>query len=89
LTILGIILLIITVGVFTYAFSELTEVGLGSLQGSGTLNVLKPGTNEYVDLSGNWGLSTGVYLVIAAIILVLIASIIGFLSAKKKRKKQR
>jgi len=87
LIILVIILLMITVGVFTYAFSELTKVGLGSLQGSGTLNVLKPGTNEYVDLSGSWGLSTGVYFVIAAIVSILIAGIIGFLSTKKKKQR--
>jgi hypothetical protein len=84
LTILNVILLIVAILIFSYGFSELTKVGLGSLQGSGILNVLKPGTNEYVDLSGNWGISTGFFLAIAAIILVIIVGIIGYLSARKK-----
>jgi len=70
LEILSIILLILTIVIFSYGFSELTKVGLGNIQDSGTLNILIPGTNEYVDISASWGLSIGVYLLIISIILV-------------------
>jgi len=74
LGILSIILLILTIVIFSYGFSELTKVGLGNIQDSGTLNILIPGTNEYVDISASWGLSIGVYLLIISIILVSISA---------------
>lgn len=73
LGILNVILLILTIVIFSYGFSELTKVGLGSFQDSGTLNILIPGTNEYVDIPASWGLSFGVYLIIISIILIIIS----------------
>ncbi len=73
LGIMNVILLILTIVIFSYGFSELTKVGLGSIQDSGTLNILIPGTNEYVDISASWGLSIGVYLIIISIILIIIS----------------
>lgn len=73
LGIMSVILLILTIVIFSYGFSELTKVGLGSIQDSGTLNILIPGTNEYVDISASWGLSIGVYLIIISIILIIIS----------------
>ena len=73
LGIISVILLGLTVGIFTYGFSELTKVGLGGIQDSGTLNILVPCTNEYVDISASWGLSTGSYLVIISMILIIIS----------------
>jgi hypothetical protein len=87
LAIISMILLIAIIGVFTYAFSQLTNVGLESLQGSGTLNVLIPGTNNYVDIPASWGLSVGVYLSILAIILVLISLFLDFRNRPKMKEK--
>jgi len=84
LTVLGVIFLVCAVGIFTYGFSQLSSVGLGSLQGSGTFTVLKPGSSEYINLSATWGLSTGIYLTIVAIILVVVAVIIERILKKKK-----
>jgi len=86
LTILGVILLIAAIGIFSYGFSELTKVGLGSLQGSGTLNVLIPGTSNYVDVTASWGLSTGIYLSILAIILVSVSLFLDFRIRRKTKK---
>ncbi|VVB60617.1 Carboxypeptidase regulatory-like domain protein [uncultured archaeon] len=83
LTVLGIVFLVCSVGIFTYGFSELSKVGLGSLQGSGAIMVLQPQSNEYVNLSATWGLSTGVYLTIVAIILVVISIVIKRISKRK------
>ena len=88
LTVLGIVFLVCAVGIFTYGFSELSNVGLGSLQGSGTITVLQPQSNEYVNLSATWGLSTGVYLTIVAIILVVVAVVIEKISKRKKQIKK-
>ena len=84
LTVLGVIFLVCAVGIFTYGFSQLSSVGLGSLQGSGTFTVLQPGSSEYMNLSATWGLSTGIYLTIVAIILVVVAVIIERVLKKKK-----
>jgi len=88
LTVMSIVFLICAVGIFTYGFSELSKVGLGSLQGSGTITVLKPQSNENVNLSATWGLSTGVYLTISAIILVVVAIVIERISKRKNKQKK-
>jgi hypothetical protein len=85
LTVLGIIFLICAVAIFTYGFSQLSSVGLGGLQGSGTFTVLQPHSNEYINLSATWGLSTGVYLTIVAIILVVVALVLERISKRKKQ----
>jgi uncharacterized integral membrane protein len=88
LTVLGIVFLICAVAIFTYGFSELSNVGLGSLQGSGTITVLQPQSDDYVNLSATWGLSTGVYLIIVAIILIVVAVVIEKISKRKKQIKK-
>jgi hypothetical protein len=85
LTVMSIVLLVCAVGIFTYGFSELSAVGLGSLQGSGTITVLQPQSDEDVNLSATWGLSTGVYLTIVAIILVVVSIVIERISKRKKQ----
>jgi hypothetical protein len=85
LTILGLLFLILSCGIFAYGFGELTKVGLGSLQGSGTLNVLAPGTDKYVDISASWGLSFGFYLIVITIVLILAAFILDLRYWKTKK----
>jgi len=75
LQVFGIILLILTISIFAYAFGELTKVGLGSLQGSDTLEILTPNSKEYVEISASWGLSYGFYIVILTVIMWFIAII--------------
>ena len=67
--------------------SELINVGLGSLQGSGVLNILNPVTNEYVDIPAYWGLSLGVYLSICAIVLVSIAAFLDIRYGEMRKDK--
>ena len=61
-----IILLAGTIILYVYGTSILTEIGIGSLQGSGPL----PVTIDDVDytLTSTWGLSSGYYLVILSIL---------------------
>jgi hypothetical protein len=88
LTVMSIVLLVCAVGIFTYGFSELSAVGLGSLQGSGTITVLQPQSDEDVNLSATWGLSTGVYLTIIAILLVFVAIVLERISKRKNKQKK-
>ena len=85
LTILGLLFLILSCGIFAYGFGELTKVGLGSLQGSGTLNILAPSTNKYVDIPASWGLSLGFYLIVISIIIILAAFTLDFRYWKAKK----
>jgi hypothetical protein len=73
LDIISVFLLILTIGIFSYGFSELTKVGLGKIQDSGIVNILIPGTNEFMDISASWGFSLGVYLIVISIILISIS----------------
>ena len=84
-TILGLLFLVLSCGIFSYGFGELTRVGLGSLYGSGVLNVLVPGINKYVDIPASWGLSLGFYLIIISIILIAITFILDFRYWKAKK----
>ncbi len=63
---------------------QLSNVGLGGLQGSGTFTVPQPQSNEYMNLSATWGLSTGAYLTIVAIILIVVTIPLERISKKKK-----
>jgi len=87
LTFVGVLILIVSICIFVYGFSELTKVGLGSLQGADTLNILTPGTNEYVDISASWGLSSGAVMAIIAVILLIIAFVMDFRRGKKRKDK--
>ena len=69
---LSIILLALVVGIYFYAFSELTNVGLGGIQGSGILSMIHPSTNENVKIQAGWGISTGVFLCMLSLIMFIM-----------------
>jgi uncharacterized membrane protein len=83
-TVLGVVFLVCAVAIFTYGFSQLSSVGLGSLQGSGTVTVSAPQGSASINLSASWGLSTGVYLTIVAIVLVVVAVVLERIAKRKK-----
>ncbi|MCX6667371.1 MAG: hypothetical protein NTV74_03905 [Euryarchaeota archaeon] len=87
LTFLGMFLLILSCAIFSYGFGELTKVGLGSLQGSGTLEILPSNSQEYVKIPASWGLSYGIFFTIAAIILLGIAFFYEFKQRRAMIKK--
>ncbi len=87
LTVLSIIFVSIVAVLFSIGMSRITELSLGSLQGSGLIEVELPsGSSAY--MQANWGFGLGSYLVFFASIIALSAGIIDlFLSYRKKRKK--
>jgi len=71
----GIIFFIVTIVVFTYAMSEFANIIVGSLFGSGYLDVLIPGESAYVLVNSNWGLSIGLYLLLISTVLLALATL--------------
>ena len=69
IVLLGITLLLVALLIFSFGFSELAKIGLGSLQDSGNLNILTPGTADHIAISAAWGLTSGFYLCLTAIII--------------------
>lgn len=72
ISLISFILLIAVVGIFFYAMSQLTEVGVGSFIGSGDIDTTIPGEPENVLVNCSWGPSLGFYLVIISFIVLFV-----------------
>jgi len=77
------IFLIVGLIVFYFVMIELSKVSLGSILGSGEIEVSLPGIAESSNLMCNWGLSIGFYLIIGGIILFIILYLINKLKNNK------
>jgi len=73
LTLLSVVVLLLTLVVFYYAFSQVTQVGVGSFMGGGTLEVSLPGGTGQVSVPCSWGPGIGFYLLILSLALVVLA----------------
>jgi len=82
LSILSIILLIVTISIFFYAMSMLTEVGVGSFMGDGDLETNLPGISESKILPSSWGPGIGFSLGLMSVIILFV---ILFYDRIKKR----
>ena len=69
---LSIVLLIVTLSIFFYAMSQLTQVGVGSFTGSGNLETNLPGISESKILPCTWGPGIGFYFALIAVIILVI-----------------
>lgn len=72
LSLTSIVVLLLTLIVFYYAFSQVTQVGVGSFTGSGTLDVSLPGGSAQIKVPCTWGPGVGFYLLILSLILVVL-----------------
>lgn len=77
-------LLISIAVVYVYGTSILTNIGIGSLQGSGSL-IVNVG-NVDLNIPSSWGLSSGFYLLILAAVATVIAFSLTLLEWRKKRR---
>jgi hypothetical protein len=93
---MNVILLVVSLLLFVYAMSQLTEVGVGEFMGSGDLEVSIPGDQAgSVMVSCSWGPGRGFYLGVLAMLLLtgvsmyryrrLLLSGIGLARAKLAR----
>jgi len=70
---MSIIVLLLTLILFYYAFSQLTQVGVGSFMGSGTLDITIPGGEAQTKVPCSWGPGIGFYLLIVSVVLVVLS----------------
>jgi len=72
LSVLSIVVILLALIVFYYAFSQLTQVGVGSFMGSGTLDVTIPGYSMQTAVPCAWGPGIGFYLLIVSFVLLVL-----------------
>ncbi len=72
---LSFLLLLITVLLFYLMISQLTEVGVGSILGSGNLDVNIPGEIESANVYCKWGPGIGFYTILLIVILLAVLQI--------------
>jgi hypothetical protein len=81
-SILSLIFLILTIFLFYYVMSIITEVGVGNFIGSGDLEVTLPGIAESQTINCNWGPGIGFYLGFLALIFSFILLFFDKIKAK-------
>ena len=75
LIILSILFLILCVGLFYYAMSQVTEIGVGSFIGNGDVSTTLPGETEGILINSSWGPGLGFYLAVLSLIFIVFSSI--------------
>jgi hypothetical protein len=76
LSLISFLIFLCCIIIFYLAMSEFANITVGSLFGSGEIDVIIPGENIYEILHCNWGISIGFYLMlISTIILLLLTAI--------------
>ena len=66
---------------FSFGMSKICEISLGSLNGSGTIDVILP-NGESVFMSSSWGLDIGFYLCIFSSIILIATGFIDLIRNK-------
>ena len=68
-----ILILIVCIGLFYYAMSMVTNIGVGGFMGSGDISVSIPGRIQSVNLVCNWGPGIGFILVVVSLIVLFLS----------------
>ncbi len=68
-----ILLLIVCIGLFYYAMSMVTKIGVGGFMGSGDISVSIPGKIQSVNLACSWGPGIGFILVVVSLIVLFLS----------------
>ena len=76
LSIVGIVLLLVSILLFYVAMSEVTNVGVGSFSGGGNLAISVPGLQENSNIDCNWGPGSGLYLSMLALVSMAALSLL-------------
>jgi len=75
ISVLTVVILILTISLFYYAMSLVTELGAGSFIGSGDIEVSIPGSGAIKTLSCEWGPGIGFYLGLIAVLILVFVSV--------------
>jgi hypothetical protein len=87
ISILSVVVILLTIVVFYYALDQLTQVGVGSFMGSGTLDVTIPGQIMQTALPCSWGPGVSFYLLILSLVLLIFMFFIKRIKARVLKKK--
>jgi hypothetical protein len=80
------VLVVCSLGLFIGAMSEFTKVGVGSLIGQGTLDVMIPGADVAVPVVCQWGLGVGLWLYLfSALVVVFLIIFLWYKKIEMKR----
>jgi hypothetical protein len=82
LSFFSIVILFLCLIIFIYAFSQVTQVGVGSFMGNGNLDITLPGEVEQTTISCYWGPGIGFYLLIPSLILLVLTLFIKRIEKK-------
>ena len=85
ISVLSIVVILLVVGVFYYALSQLTQVGVGSFMGSGTLDITIPGQSVQTSIPCSWGPGISFYLLIVSLVFLVLAFFIKRIIARFSR----
>jgi hypothetical protein len=72
---LSIFIMIVLIGVlsiFYYAMTQITQLSVGSVIGSGKIQITIPGESFEHTVSSTWGLDLGFYFILISLILILV-----------------
>ncbi|MEF8879556.1 MAG: hypothetical protein V5A64_04105, partial [Candidatus Thermoplasmatota archaeon] len=72
LSVLAMVLTVVSLSVFYYAFSEMAKISVGSFIGSGKLDVSIPGAGS-VKVSSSWGPGLGFYTSLAGVVSLVLS----------------
>jgi hypothetical protein len=78
----SILFIILVNAAFTYGMIKITEFSLGSLQGSGILDIILP-NGEKIYMDSSWGLGIGFYICILSSCILIFTGLFDFLNRKK------
>jgi hypothetical protein len=83
------VILFVSAIIFIVAMSELTSIGVGSVLGSGNIDIDIPGENMIESISCSWGFNLGLYLILGSSIIsgfLILLNIREFVFKKKRSK---
>jgi hypothetical protein len=66
---------------FSFGMSKITEISLGSINGSGLIDISLP-NGETKFMRANWGLNIGFFLCVIAAVLLVFTGLIDFVRGK-------
>ena len=92
MTFVGLLIIIISIFIFSYGMSKVANIGVGGFTGEETQEIIIPGENTYEDVSCGWGPGLGFYLCLLSIAIILFVSIVSakeMLITRKNTKVQR
>jgi hypothetical protein len=83
---LSLVVILLALILFYYAFAQLTQIGVGSFMGSKTLDVTIPGQSIQTAVPCSWGPGIGFYLLITSLILLFATFFIKRITTRFSRK---